>query len=120
MRANASTRTGPRIEWNMSDKIKLAPANTNTVKMSCVILEEQMKRLEDYTRCYNETYGASVKPQDLVPQIVAHFLETDRGYRTWRGRRAKINGRPAPAAVGHRSRESVPDSRTLYETRTDS
>ena len=71
----------------MNQKIKLAPpANTTTVKVSFAILEEEMKRLTDYARCYNETYGVEVKPADLVARIVGHFLTTDRGYRAWRGK----------------------------------
>ena len=94
----------------MNQKIKLAPpANTSTVKVSFAILEEEMKRLADYARCYNETYDAQVKPADLVAQIVGHFLNTDRGYRAWRGK--KVNGREAvnPSAADRpRDRMSVP------------
>ena len=55
-----------------------------------------MKRLADYARRYNETYGVEVKPSDLVAQIVGHLLNTDRGYRAWRREalQRSVNGGP--------------------------
>jgi hypothetical protein len=40
--------------------------------------------LADYRRAYVETNGQSVELDQLVPHMLATFIEADRGFQTWR------------------------------------
>ena len=40
--------------------------------------------LADYLRAYVETNGQSVELDQLVPHMLATFIEADRGFQTWR------------------------------------
>ena len=40
--------------------------------------------LADYQRAYAETNGQSVELDQLVPYMLATFIEADRGFQTWR------------------------------------
>ena len=40
--------------------------------------------LADYLRAYVETNGQSVDLDQLVPHMLATFIEADRGFQTWR------------------------------------
>ena len=71
----------------MSKKIKLGPPpNKKTAKMSFVMPEEELKRLSDYAALYNATYETALKPGEILPQIVASFLDGDAAYRQWAAR----------------------------------
>jgi len=40
--------------------------------------------LADYLRAYVETNGQSVDLDQLVPHMLATFIDADRGFQTWR------------------------------------
>ena len=40
--------------------------------------------LADYLRAYVEANGQSVDLDQLVPHMLATFIEADRGFQTWR------------------------------------
>ena len=52
--------------------------------------------LADYLRAYVETNGGhAVELDQLVPHMLATFIEADRGFQAWR---KGANGKPAAAA----------------------
>ena len=60
--------------------------------------------LADYLRAYSETNGGhAVDLDQLVPHMLAAFIEADRGFQTWR---KSANGKAA--AGGTRWRASTP------------
>jgi hypothetical protein len=40
--------------------------------------------LADYLRAYVETNGQAVELDQLVPHMLATFIDADRGFQTWR------------------------------------
>lgn len=65
--------------------IKLAklPAKT-PVKLSVMVTPDLHQSLQDYAQMYAAAYGADVPILDLVPAILAAFLDGDRGFQQQR------------------------------------
>jgi len=40
--------------------------------------------LADYLRAYGETNGQAVELEQLVPHMLATFMDADRGFQSWR------------------------------------
>jgi hypothetical protein len=53
----------------------------NPVKLSIAILPELNDALAHYATIYSETYGQAAPAVDLIPAMLAAFLESDRGFQ---------------------------------------
>lgn len=70
--------------------IKLAKLRDRTpVKMTISIAPELAQALHEYADAYREAYGEAESVNELVPAMLASFLDSDRGF----ARRHKGNGR---------------------------
>jgi hypothetical protein len=62
-------------------ELKLAKLPDRTpVKLSITITPELNDRLRDYARCYAEAYGNDEPITELIPHMLAAFLESDRAF----------------------------------------
>ncbi|MGN6621715.1 MAG: DUF2274 domain-containing protein [Sphingomonas sp.] len=62
------------------------------VKLSISIAPDLQAALQDYAAIYTETYGVEEAIAELVPAMLAAFLESDRNFM--RRRDARLRGRP--------------------------
>jgi hypothetical protein len=60
------------------------------VKLSITITPDLQAGLQDYAAVYAATYGVEEPVADLVPAMLAAFLESDRGFA--KRRQASIRG----------------------------
>lgn len=61
--------------------LKLARIPDRTpVKLTITVLPELHLALGDYARVYAETYGREEPVAELIPAILAAFLDSDRGF----------------------------------------
>ena len=61
--------------------LKLARLPDRTpVKLTLNITPDLQRALDDYAAIYAETYGQKAAVADLVPGMIAAFLESDRGF----------------------------------------
>lgn len=51
------------------------------VKLTVSLEPEVHQMLEDYAQIYNDSYGETVKPAELIPSMIAGFLATDNGFK---------------------------------------
>jgi len=51
------------------------------VKLTVSLEPEVHQLLEDYAQIYNDSYGETVKPVELIPSMIAGFLATDNGFK---------------------------------------
>ena len=51
------------------------------VKLTVSLEPEVHQILEDYAQIYNDSYGETVKPAQLIPSMIAGFLATDNGFK---------------------------------------
>lgn len=62
-------------------ELKLARLPDRTpVKLTLNLSPDLHSALADYSRVYSETYGVEENIADLVPAMIAAFLESDRGF----------------------------------------
>ena len=70
--------------------IKLAKLRDRTpVKMTISIAPDLAQALSDYAEAYREAYGEAEPVNELIPAMLASFLDSDRGF----ARRRKDQGR---------------------------
>lgn len=61
--------------------LKLARLPDKTpVKLTISVAPDLQRDLADYAAIYRETYGEEQAVADLVPQMLATFLASDRGF----------------------------------------
>lgn len=61
--------------------IRLAKLPDRTpVKLSISVMPDLHQRLLDYAAAYRETYGVEEQVADLVPAMLATFLDSDRAF----------------------------------------
>ena len=76
--------------------IKLAKLPERTpVKLAIAVMPDLHVRLLDYAAAYAETYGQEEPLAELIPAMLAGFLDSDRGFAKGRGARSqadRING----------------------------
>lgn len=61
--------------------IKLPPLPDRTpVKLSVSMLPDLHQALQEYAAIYAGAYGKEVSVGDLIPAIVANYLENDRAF----------------------------------------
>ena len=76
--------------------IKLAKLPDRTpVKLAISILPELHEALQDYARLYQDTYGHAEALPDLIPHMLAAFLDSDRAFAKTRSRSAASSRPPA-------------------------
>ena len=59
------------------------------VKLTMSLEPELNQMLEDYAKIYNDSYGETVKPAELIPSMIAGFLASDNGFK--RARKALVS-----------------------------
>ncbi|NNG58681.1 DUF2274 domain-containing protein [Sphingomonas paucimobilis] len=73
--------------------LKLAKLPDRTpIKLMISVTPDLQQTLQDYARCYAETYGTEETVAELIPHMLAAFLAGDRGFAKARealGARAK-------------------------------
>lgn len=63
--------------------IKLAKLPDRTpIKLTVAVPPDLHQSLQDYARLYAASYGTQVSAAELVPAILAAFLDGDRGFRS--------------------------------------
>ncbi len=50
------------------------------VKLTIQLAPELSQRLRDYAELYRETYGQAEPVQDLIPAMLARFLDSDKAF----------------------------------------
>ncbi|MET3723825.1 DUF2274 domain-containing protein [Sphingomonas trueperi] len=55
------------------------------VKLAILITPDLHQRLQDYAALYADTYGQKEAVTDLIPAMLASFLESGRGFARGRG-----------------------------------
>jgi hypothetical protein len=55
------------------------------VKLAILITPDLHQRLQDYAALYADTYGQKEAVTDLIPAMLASFLDGDRGFVRRRG-----------------------------------
>jgi hypothetical protein len=53
----------------------------NPVKLTIAVMPDLHDALQDYAKLYAETYGQADAMVDLVPAMLAAFLESDRSFQ---------------------------------------
>ena len=67
--------------------IKLSKlADTTPVKLAITISPDLQAALADYAALYAQTYGTTAAVTDLIPCMLASFLDSDREFQKMRGR----------------------------------
>ncbi len=67
--------------------IKLSKlADTTPVKLSITVSPDLQAALADYAAFYAQTYGTSAAVTDLIPPMLAGFLESDREFQKMRNK----------------------------------
>ncbi len=67
--------------------LKLARIPDRTlVKLTITMLPDLHQALQDYARIYAETYGREESIGELIPAILAAFLDSDRAFAKARER----------------------------------
>ncbi len=65
--------------------IKLAKLPDRTpIKLTVTVTPDLHQSLQDYARLYAASYGTQVSAAELVPAILAAFLDGDRGFQQQR------------------------------------
>ncbi|MDE2562582.1 MAG: DUF2274 domain-containing protein [Sphingomonadales bacterium] len=66
--------------------LKLAQLPDRTpIKMSILVLPDLHQALQDYARIYADAYGREESLAELVPAMLAAFLDSDRTFAKLRG-----------------------------------
>lgn len=56
------------------------------IKLTVAILPDLHQALQDYAALYAQAYGQEEPVAELIPAMLASFLESDRGFVRSRGR----------------------------------
>lgn len=63
------------------------------LKVSISISPDLHEALQAYAKAYGETYGREEPVTELIPAIVASFLDSDRGFAKTRSQGARTSTR---------------------------
>jgi len=74
------------------------------VKITITVTPDLNQALRDYAAIYRTTYGETESVADLIPFMLAAFLESDRGFA--KARKAVSLDAPVEAARHRRARRS--------------
>ena len=58
----------------------------NPVKLSIAVMPDLHQALTDYAALYAQTYGREEPVAELIPAMLAAFLEGDKGFARSRGK----------------------------------
>lgn len=50
------------------------------VKLTITVMPDLLRRLQDYAAAYAEAYGQEEPVIELIPAMLASFLDSDRGF----------------------------------------
>ncbi|MBL1420134.1 MAG: DUF2274 domain-containing protein [Alphaproteobacteria bacterium] len=64
----------------MTLKLSKLPKRT-PVKVNIVLNPETHDAMIDYARIYEETYGSKESVEELIPFIIANFLDNDHAFK---------------------------------------
>uniref|UniRef100_A0A2A4YNM9 Transposase n=1 Tax=OCS116 cluster bacterium TaxID=2030921 RepID=A0A2A4YNM9_9PROT len=64
----------------MALKLSKLPKRT-PVKINIVLNPETHEAIVDYARIYEETYGSKESIEELIPYIIANFLDNDHVFK---------------------------------------
>lgn len=71
-------------------ELKLAKLpDRNPVKLTVTIMPDLHQALDDYASLYAEAYGAKEPLNELIPAMLAAFIDSDREFARRTGRKAK-------------------------------
>lgn len=62
------------------------------VKVTVSVMPDLHRRLQDYASAYAQAYGQDEPISELIPAMLAMFLDADRGFAKARGARGKGAG----------------------------
>jgi hypothetical protein len=62
------------------------------IKLTISVMPDLHDALQDYAKLYAETYGQADTMVDLIPAMLASFLDSDRGFQRSLSNKAKRNG----------------------------
>lgn len=72
--------------------IKLSKlADTTPVKLSITVMPDVHAALADYAALYAQTYGSTAAINDLIPSMLANFLDSDREFQKMRSRQVGMS-----------------------------
>ena len=81
--------------------IKLSKlADMTPVKLSITVSPDLQAALADYATLYAQTYGTTATVADLIPPMLAGFLESDREFQKARATLKKDVTSSEPQATG--------------------
>ena len=78
----------------MTLKLSKLPKRT-PIRITATFPPEIHEALTDYARIYEQDYDVKEKIEDLVPYIIASFLDTDNGFKKAR-RQLAAASKPTP------------------------
>ena len=64
----------------MTLKLSKLPKRT-PIKINIVLNAETHAAMVDYARIYEETYGSKESVEELIPYMIAGFLDNDHGFK---------------------------------------
>lgn len=88
----------------MTLKLSKLP-NRTPIKVTSTFPPDVHGALTDYARIYEEIYGASEKIEDLIPYIIANFLDADNGFKKARRQLAAATSKPTTRPPVNLARE---------------
>lgn len=56
------------------------------IKLTVAVLPDLHQALQDYAALYAQAYGSQEPVAELIPAMLASFLESDRGFMRSRGK----------------------------------
>ena len=73
----------------MALKLSKLPKRT-PVKITIVLNPETYGAMLDYARIYEETYGSKEAIEELIPFIIANYLDADHAFKKARKQSVKL------------------------------
>ena len=70
-------------------KIKQKKALHDTQLYKITLRGEAIACVERYCQYYAHLYSESIQPEILIPEIIAHFIASDREFRRWQQKSSK-------------------------------
>ena len=70
-------------------KIKQKKTLNDTQHYKITLRGETIACVERYCQYYAHLYSESIKPESLIPEIITHFIASDREFRRWQQKSSK-------------------------------
>lgn len=78
------------------------------VKYAITVTPDLSRALRDYAEIYRRVHGQKESVEDLIPFMLARFVETDAGFRKARRDLPAAGGADTPGTAGPSARPSIP------------